>query len=245
MNGVKEKKMDSKIIVAVDTSDLETASSWIAALNGYVGLFKLGLEFFMKNGAAGVRELVSRHNFNLFLDLKLHDIPNTVQGAVESVSDINPRFLTVHASGGREMISRAAAVNPAISITGVTILTSLDHSDLTEIGYAGTPLDSAVKLAQLASASGARAIVSSPLEVSHIRQAVSDDIILITPGVRPASGKQSDDQKRVMTPGEAVKSGANYLVIGRPITAEFAHSTTQAVDAAKRINEEIGVVAEK
>lgn len=228
-----------KIILALDNPDLEIASSWIEALNGEVSVFKLGLEFFMKNGAVGVRELQKRHNFDLFLDLKLHDIPNTVAGAVRSIEDLKPRFLTVHASGGYEMIQQAAQVSSDIGITGVTILTSLDQSDLTEIGYSSTPLESAISLAKLANRAGARAIVSSALEVAQIRNAVGPELTLITPGVRPASTSSSDDQKRVMTPSDAIRAGANYLVIGRPITGEFSKGINAARDAAMIINAEI------
>ena len=232
-----------RIILAVDNPDLEIASTWIEGLQGEVDIFKLGLEFFMKNGAAGVRELQKRHKFDLFLDLKLHDIPNTVAGAVKSIADLNPRFLTVHASGGFEMISQAASVSPSIGITGVTILTSLDQGDLEEIGYSSTPLDGAIGLAQLAKRAGAKAIVSSPLEVAAIRKAVGNELTLITPGVRPATGSQSDDQKRVMTPSDAISAGASFLVIGRPITAEFSKSVNAARDAAAIINAEIDSAA--
>jgi orotidine-5'-phosphate decarboxylase len=158
---------------------------------------------------------------------------------VKSIADLKPRFLTVHASGGFEMINQASLVSPEIGITGVTILTSLDEKDLKEIGYASSPLDSAIGLAQLAQRAGAKAIVSSPLEVSAIRQAVGNELTLITPGVRPASSSSGDDQKRVMNPHDAIKAGANYLVIGRPISAEFTKSVNAARDAAAIINAEI------
>ena len=209
--------MSSPIILALDTKDLDTAKSWIFATRESVGVYKVGLEFFLKFGSAGLRELRNEGDFELFLDLKLHDIPNTVAGAVRSVIDLKPKFLTVHASGGSEMIAQAATAAPEIAITAVTVLTSLSDSDLFGIGYANNTRESAVVLAKLAVQSGARAIVSSPFEVSDIRNCVPDEIALITPGVRPVGADQGD-QKRVMTPEQALQAGANYLVIGRPIT---------------------------
>ena len=145
------------------------------------------------------------------------DIPNTVAGAVASVRDISPKFLTVHASGGCEMIKAASESAPEISITAVTILTSLTDSNVLEIGFKNSAKESAISLAKLAKLNGARSIVCSPFEASAIREAVGNDIEIITPGVRPVGGDLGD-QKRVMTPKEAIAAGANYLVIGRPIT---------------------------
>jgi len=208
---------NSPIILALDTKDLETAKSWIAATNSSISIYKVGLEFFLKFGAAGLLELRSQGDFQLFLDLKLHDIPNTVAGAVASVRDISPKFLTVHASGGGEMIKAASESAPEVSITAVTILTSLTDSNVLEIGFKNSAKESAISLAKLAKLNGARSIVCSPFEASAIREAVGNDIEIITPGVRPVGGDLGD-QKRVMTPKEAIAAGANYLVIGRPIT---------------------------
>ena len=165
----------------------------------------------------------------VFLDLKLHDIPNTVGGAAKSVSALNPKFLTVHASGGSEMVSAAVLAAPHISITAVTILTSLSDEDLFKIGFANNARESAVSLAKLAVAAGAKSIVCSPFEVSDIRAAVPMEIDLITPGVRPV-GVDAGDQKRVMTPDQALAAGANYLVIGRPIT-DLAKVSLEAMSA--------------
>jgi orotidine-5'-phosphate decarboxylase len=207
----------SPIILALDTKELDTAKRWIEATNDSVGIYKVGLEFFLKFGRSGLLELKGCGEFELFLDLKLHDIPNTVAGAVKSVADLAPKFLTVHASGGAEMIAAASEVDPTISITAVTILTSLDDVELMKIGYAEGALTSAIQLAKLSIASGARSIVCSPFEAREIRSVVGSEISIITPGVRP-EGSALGDQKRVMTPAQAIATGASYLVIGRPIT---------------------------
>ena len=209
--------MKSPIILALDTKDLDTAKGWIEATNSSINTYKFGLEFYLKFGAAGLKELANAGDFEIFLDLKLHDIPNTVSAAVSSVADLKPKFLTIHASGGASMINAASAAGPSISITAVTILTSLSDSDILEIGFANSAKDSAVTLAKLAVANGARSIVCSPFEASEIRKVVGEGIEIITPGVRPVGGDLGD-QKRVMTPKEAISAGANFIVIGRPIT---------------------------
>jgi orotidine-5'-phosphate decarboxylase len=209
--------MRSPIILALDTKDLDTAKNWIEATNGSVDLYKFGLEFYLKFGAAGLRQLADAGDFQVFLDLKLHDIPNTVASSVKSVSDLAPKFLTVHASGGGAMVKAASEAAPEISITAVTILTSLSDSDLLEIGYEKDSKSSAIALAKLAASNGAKSIVCSPFEASEIRKVVGSDIEIITPGVRP-TGSELGDQKRVMTPQEAITAGANYIVVGRPIT---------------------------
>lgn len=209
--------MRSPIILALDTKDLDTAKDWIEATNDSVDVYKFGLEFYLKFGAAGLRQLADAGDFQVFLDLKLHDIPNTVASSVRSVADLAPKFLTVHASGGGAMVKAASEAAPEISITAVTILTSLSDSDLLEIGYEKDSKSSAIALAKLAASNGARSIVCSPFEASEIRKVVGSDIEIITPGVRP-TGSELGDQKRVMTPQEAITAGANYIVVGRPIT---------------------------
>jgi len=209
--------MKSPIILALDTKDLDTAKKWIETTNGSIDIYKFGLEFYLKFGAAGLKELSSAGDFDVFLDLKLHDIPNTVASSIKSVSDLAPKFLTVHASGGGAMIKAASEAGPDISITAVTILTSLSDSDLAEVGFAKDTKSSANVLAKLAVSNGARSIVCSPFEASEIRAIVGNEIEIITPGVRPP-GSDLGDQKRVMTPKEAITAGANYIVVGRPIT---------------------------
>ena len=230
--------MNRPIILALDTKDLDTAKAWIDSTRDSIDIYKIGLEFFLKHGAAGLRELREGRDFDLFLDLKLHDIPNTVSGAVESVSEINPRFLTVHASGGSKMISAAAGVKQNISITAVTILTSLSDDEVAEIGYRQDAHASALQLAEMSARSGARSIVCSPFEVSAIREAVGADLTLITPGVRPV-GADMGDQSRVMTPPQAIAAGADYLVIGRPITGAWSHGSQAMQSAAQAILESV------
>jgi orotidine-5'-phosphate decarboxylase len=209
------------VAVALDGPDAATILGWASATAAHVAVMKVGLETYLRDGSgivAAVRDAAP--GTGLFLDLKLHDIPNTVAGAARSIAGLRPDFLTVHASGGPAMIAAAVAALPETRITAVTILTSLSESDLEAVGLRGPALDAAVRLAGLAAAAGARAIVCSPREVAAIRAAVPDDITLITPGVRPASGSGSarEDQARVATPEQALAAGADLLVIGRPIT---------------------------
>jgi len=235
--------MNSPIILAVDTDNLDTAKSWVASTTPYVGFFKLGLEFFLKFGIEGVAQILKETDRKIFLDLKLHDIPNTVGSAAQQVLSISPEFLTVHASGGPAMIAAAVKALPDTKITAVTILTSLDQRDLEAIGYIGTPSERASALALLAVDAGAKAIVSSPHEIQTIRAAIGKRALIITPGVRPnlnlessqssQQSNSSDDQKRTMDPKSALSAGADYLVIGRPITA-----SKDVVTAAKSILEE-------
>jgi len=224
----------SPIILAVDTKDLDTAKNWIEATNDSINVYKFGLEFYLKFGAQGLRDLSSAGDFKIFLDLKLHDIPNTVSSAVASVADLVPKFLTIHASGGGAMIRAASEAGPDISITAVTVLTSLSDADLNEIGFSRDAQISAVALAKLASENGARSIVCSPFEANKIRIAVGEKFEIITPGVRPV-GAELGDQKRVMTPKEAMSAGANYLVIGRPITDQAKISLDRMRETAASI----------
>ena len=223
------------IILAVDTPHLETAIEWVKATQDSVSVFKLGLEFFLTFGSDGVRAIQGVTDSDIFLDLKLHDIPHTVSGATKAIAHLAPKFLTVHASGGSAMISAAVEAAPQTHITGVTILTSLSDGDVATIGYRADALTSAVGLAQLATNAGAGAIVCSPLEISAIRSAVGATPIIITPGVRPADSTASDDQMRTMTPKAAIEAGASLVVIGRPIT----QSWSQGFDAMKERATEI------
>ena len=221
--------MKAPIVLAVDTPDLEIAKQWVFATQDSVSVYKLGLEFFLSFGAEGVRAIKSETDAEIFLDLKLHDIPHTVRGASLAIASLQPRFLTVHASGGSAMVSAAAEAVPDIDITAVTILTSLSEQDIFEIGFANPALESAVALAVMSVKAGARAIVCSPLEISAIRSAVGPIPHIITPGVRPLSDVGSDDQVRTMTPRDAIEAGASFVVIGRPITSQWA----QGLDAMK------------
>ena len=231
--------MKAPIILAVDTSDLDTAISWIEATKDSVSVYKLGLEFYLNFGAAGVANVISRTGAEIFLDLKLHDIPHTVSGAAKAIAHLQPKFLTVHASGGSAMVKAAAEAVPNVSITAVTILTSISEIDLFEIGYASPALESAVALAKLSVNAGAKAIVCSPLETAAIRSALGEEPIIITPGVRPLAEMGSDDQVRTMTPANAIAAGANYVVIGRPITKTWSEGSRAMNTRARLIADEI------
>jgi orotidine-5'-phosphate decarboxylase len=206
------------IAVPLDTADLETAARWAAAVSPHVEVLKIGLELFLRHGPAVVESVRGASGVGIFLDLKLHDIPNTVGGAARSVAGLRPRYLTVHASGGADMIAAAVENAPDVKVAAVTVLTSIDAATLASIGLAGPPLDAVLRLGVLAVAAGARALVCSPLEVAALRAEVGPEIDLIVPGVRPA-GSSLDDQARVATPEQALADGASLLVIGRPITA--------------------------
>ena len=231
--------MTAPIILAVDTRDLDVAKRWIEATRENVAVYKLGLEFFLTFGSAGVSQIRNEFGVDIFLDLKLHDIPNTVASAATAISHLNPRFLTVHSSGGTAMVKAAVEAAPQIDITAVTILTSLSEEDLFEIGYANHSLESAVALANLSVRAGAKAIVSSPLEIAAIRSSVGPAPTIITPGVRPAGTAGGDDQVRTMTPADAIAAGANYVVIGRPITGAWSMGASAMSDAAKEIADSI------
>jgi orotidine-5'-phosphate decarboxylase len=205
------------IAVALDARDLETAALWARAVSPYVAVVKVGLELFCRYGPAAVDTVRGGSGVGLFLDLKLHDIPATVAGAARSVAGLRPRFLTVHASGGSAMVRAAVEAAPDTTIAAVTVLTSLTEAELLAVGLAGPASDAARRLAVLAVAAGAGALVCSPWEVAALRREVGPGVTLITPGVRP-HGSGSDDQARVATPQEALDAGADLLVIGRPIT---------------------------
>lgn len=206
------------VAVALDAPDLETAAAWAEAVTPYVSTVKVGLELYCRYGPDAVATVRGGSRVDLFLDLKLHDIPATISGAVSAVSALRPAYLTVHAVGGAAMIRAAAEAAPDICIAAVTVLTSLGEADLDALGLAGPSLDAARRLSVLAVGAGARALVCSPHEVAAVRAEVGADIKLVTPGVRPA-GTDAQDQARVATPRAALDAGADLLVIGRPITA--------------------------
>lgn len=228
--------MTSPIILAVDTNSLDVAKRWIDATRESVDIYKLGLEFYLTFGSEGIRSIIDEFGVEIFLDLKLHDIPKTVSSATSAVASLNPKFLTVHASGGSSMVSAAVNAAPHVGITAVTILTSLSEDELFRVGFANPALESAVALAELATSAGAQAIVCSPLEIAAIRAVVSPEVKIITPGVRPAGTEGSDDQVRTMTPKAAMGEGADYVVIGRPITGAQVMG-----DAARKIYEELSL----
>lgn len=206
----------NSIFVAIDTPDLDRALDLAKAVREIAGGVKLGLEFFAANGPEGIREITDA-GLPVFLDLKLHDIPNTVGKAVKALAPLEPALLTIHAAGGRAMMAAAKAeAPPGTKVVAVTVLTSLDQSDLAETGMGDSPEDQVRRLADLARGAGADGIVCSGAEVAAARQAWPSGFFVV-PGVRPA-GAELGDQKRVATPKQALDDGASVLVIGRPIT---------------------------
>jgi len=204
------------IFVAIDTPDLERALAIAEAVRGEAGGVKLGLEFFSAQGPVGVRRFAEL-GLPIFLDVKLHDIPNTVAKAVEALAPLQPAILTVHAAGGREMLAAAKAAAPrATKVVAVTVLTSLDRTDLHKLGYRYAPGDQVACFAELAREAGVDGIVCSGAEVRQARARWPEGFFVV-PGVRPA-GADVADQKRVVTPADALDDGASVLVIGRPVT---------------------------
>ena len=235
-------KPPHRLFVAIDTPDLDAAVAMTDGLKGAAGLgIKLGLEFFGAHGPAGVKAVTERVGAGtIFLDLKFHDIPNTVAGAIRAVVPLAPAVVNVHASGGPTMMRAAAAAateaatkagvaRPAV--LAVTVLTSMDESDLSAVGQTGAPEEQVVRLAKLAQECGMDGVVCSSHEIGAIRAACGPSFVLVVPGIRPAGGAVGD-QKRVMTPADAMRAGASSLVVGRPIT--------QADDPARAAQEIVG-----
>jgi orotidine-5'-phosphate decarboxylase len=219
------------VAVALDAPDLDTAALWASLVTPYVSTVKIGLELYLRYGPDVVATVRGASGVDVFLDLKLHDIPNTVAGAARAVSRLRPEILTVHAAGGADMIKAAVEAVPGTMVAGVTLLTSIRDHDLAELGMPGTASDAVRRMAVLAVRAGARGLVCSPQEVAAVRAEVGPDITLITPGIRP-SGADSDDQARIATPVEAIKAGADLLVIGRPITRASDPGAAAATIAA-------------
>jgi len=222
------------IAVALDAPDLETAARWASLVTPHVSTVKVGLELYLRYGPDVVASVRGASGVQVFLDLKLHDIPATVAGAARAVARLRPDFLTVHATGGEAMIRAAVEAAPDVRIAAVTVLTSLGEEDLGRMGLAGPASDAVRRLAALAVGAGARALVCSPQEAAAVRAEVGPSITLITPGVRPA-GSAAQDQARVATPEQALQAGADLLVIGRPITgAPDPGAAAAAIAAALR-----------
>jgi orotidine-5'-phosphate decarboxylase len=222
--------MTSPIYVALDTPDLERAKAIANKVRNHVGGIKLGLEFFAANGRSGVKEM-AQLGLPVFLDLKLHDIPNTVAKAVQALRDLEPAVLTIHAAGGRAMMEDAKAAAPSgTKVVAVTVLTSLDSDDLRSIGVGSEPHAQVERLTALARASGLDGVVCSGAEVKAAKRLWPDGFF-IGPGVRPADSV-AGDQKRVVTPRQALNDGASILVVGRPITgAEDPDEAARAIAA--------------
>lgn len=226
--------MKERIIVALDTDSPDKALETVAALSGEVGLFKVGMELFPRGGPKLV-EKIRASDSRVFLDLKFHDIPNTVAGAVRSAAALGVSFATVHASGGKAMLAAAAdaAAGAGLTILAVTVLTSLDDADLSSIGFASSAREAVSRLAGMAVEAGIGGIVCSAKEVASLRGKLGADVILVTPGVRLPEDEVGD-QKRVVTPYDAIRWGADYLVVGRPIT-----KSPDPVAAARRFAAEM------
>ena len=233
-----------RVLVALDTPDLARAEALATALAGLVGGLKIGKEFFTAHGPQGVRALAGGQP--LFLDFKFHDIPNTVASALRAAVALEPLIVNIHASGGRAMMEAGAeAVREAAAargvtrprLIGVTVLTSLADADLDAVGQRGPASEQVLRLARLAQAAGLDGVVCSPREIAALRTALGPDFLLVVPGIRPDWAAKGD-QKRVMTPAEALAAGADYLVIGRPITG-----AEDPAAAARRIAEELGAAA--
>lgn len=212
---------EARVIVALDYPGEDAAWALVEQLDTDMCRLKIGKEMFTRLGPAFVERLV-RHGFDVFLDLKYHDIPNTVAAACEAAADLGVWMMNVHASGGRRMMEtameRLAQRSQRPLLIAVTILTSLSQAELAEIGFPGSPEENVLRLAGLAHDSGLDGVVCSPREAASLRERLGDDFMLITPGVRPATASL-DDQTRVMTPADAIRAGSSYLVVGRPVTA--------------------------
>ncbi|MEM6822790.1 MAG: orotidine-5'-phosphate decarboxylase [Verrucomicrobiota bacterium] len=207
-----------QLILALDVPSATEALMWMNRLQNRVGCFKIGLQLFCAHGPELIRQ-AAKGETPIFLDLKLHDIPNTVASAVRSLSPLNIKFLTIHTQGGVEMIAAAQEAlpeNTSIQLLGVTVLTSLDNKNMETLGYQRSASEQAIHLAQMSSKAGLKGFVCSPLEASALTEHLPDIKALVTPGVRPA-GSDQGDQSRVTTPEKAIQNGATHVVIGRPI----------------------------
>jgi orotidine-5'-phosphate decarboxylase len=243
------KEAKEKLIVALDVKTSPEALELVNALEGSVGMFKIGSQLFTSAGPDLVKKIVGAGN-RVFLDLKFHDIPHQVAGATRAAAELGVSMLTVHASGGAEMLRRAADAVKEVAgrenltrVVAVTVLTSIDSTSLKEIGMNANPTDSVTRLAALAESAGVDGVVASPQEVAVLRSSIGRrDFLLVTPGIRPQfAGEDApefvEDQKRVATPGSALAAGADYLVVGRPIT-----EARDVVAAAEAIVKQMGDV---
>src|SRR5437016_3355128 len=211
-----------RLIVALDVPSAAAAQKIVAAVGDSALTYKVGMQLYTAEGPSVVRDLVASGR-RVFLDLKYHDIPHTVANAVREAGQLGASMLTVHASGGGKMlraaVEAAEAVNPALMVLGVTVLTSMDDRDLEKIGVRGSVVDQVLRLAALSLANGCHGVVASAREASELRSELDHDFAIVTPGVRPAGGAGADDQVRTVTPAEAIAAGASHIVVGRPITS--------------------------
>lgn len=225
MKNISNSTPGDKLIFALDASGFNEAQTWIDLLTGHIGMFKVGKELFTAVGPRIVESIKARGG-RVFLDLKFHDIPNTVARAAEAAVKMNVDMLNVHASGGsrmmRETVEAVAGCAekqgmPKPVILAVTVLTSLDYDDLKEIGFEQTTDDLVLRLAKIAQKSGMSGVVASPQDIATLRRDLSGDFVIVTPGIRNASEPVKDDQKRTLNAREAIEAGADYIVVGRPI----------------------------
>jgi orotidine-5'-phosphate decarboxylase len=228
-NGLSKIDPRERLIVALDVSSATAAQKIVLAVGDSALTYKVGLQLYTAEGPQMVRDLLASGR-NVFLDLKYHDIPNTVGAAVREAAQLGVSMLTLHAAGSGKMIRTAVeaarAVNPSLLVLGVTVLTSLEDSDMDKIGIRGTVADEVPRLAALALANGCKGVVTSAREAPSLRTQLGDDFAIVTPGVRPA-GSGYGDQVRVVTPAEAIAAGASHIVVGRPIT-EAGDPATEA-----------------
>lgn len=230
------QQTEPRVIVALDFPDQSLAIQLVERLDPALCRLKVGKEMFTRYGPPMV-EALRKQGFEIFLDLKFHDIPNTVAAACDAAADLGVWMMNLHASGGRRMMEaareRLAQRGESPLLVAVTILTSMAAEDIAEVGYAGDPAENVLRLASLTNDAGLDGVVCSPREAVEIRRHIGDEFLLVTPGVRPKSAA-ADDQRRVMSPGEAIAAGSSYLVVGRPITA-----AQDPIEALKAINAEI------
>jgi orotidine-5'-phosphate decarboxylase len=210
-------EMRERLIVALDTATAQAAREIVSRIGDAAGIYKVGLQLFTAEGPGLVRELVGSGR-RIFLDLKLHDIPNTVSHAVKSAVGLGVHMLTVHAGAGRDVLRAAVdAAGPDLKLLAVTVLTSLNDNDIHETGIPASLSDQVSRLASLAQEIGCAGVVTSPRETAHVRKTLGQNLLIVNPGVRPA-GASKDDQERTATPAEAIRDGATHIVVGRPIT---------------------------
>jgi orotidine-5'-phosphate decarboxylase len=242
MKNISNNEAAEKLIFALDAAGFEEAMPWISLLSGHVGMFKVGKELFTAAGPKIV-ETIKQNGSRVFLDLKFHDIPNTVARAAEAAVKMNVDMFNVHAAGGGKMISdavyaaQARADKQGISrpiILAVTVLTSLNDEDLVQIGYTGTTDELVLRLARLAKEAGASGVVASPRDIAALRNELGDKFVIVTPGIRDTSQPSADDQKRTLGAFDAIAAGADYIVVGRPI-----RQAADPLEACRRITEEI------
>lgn len=242
MKNTSNKKASDKLIFALDAKSYEDALSWVEMLSGYIGMFKVGKELFTAVGPK-IIESIKQRGQRVFLDLKFHDIPNTVARAAAAAVKLNVDMFNIHAVGGSKMIRETVSAVGACAdklgkarpvILAVTVLTSLDSADLAEIGYEKSASELVLHLAKLAQASGVTGVVASPQDISMLRQNLGNEFIIVSPGIRSSGETKKDDQKRTLSAYDAVKSGADYIVVGRPISA-----AREPLEACRQIASEI------